>query len=150
MGWRSWFLAGAIVAFGPSGCGSSSCSGDYNCPAGGGEVLVPDNLPAAISSLTADAPCFIALVGLYTEGPVPVNVTGSISAGTTVTCRVHAELSNGAEMVASLSFQTIPCCGIAGMAGAAPTFGYVDGGVASNGARRRLRPPTDSGNRCAT
>jgi hypothetical protein len=129
VGYRSWFLLWVIVASAQTGCGTNRCSGTYNCPAGGGEVIVPANLPAPISSVTADAPCFIASVGPYTGGPLVVNVNGSISASTTVTCLVHARLSDGSDMVASLSFQALPCCGTAGAVGAAPTLAFVDAGV---------------------
>jgi hypothetical protein len=120
---------GVLVALALSGCGNGNCSGVYNCPAGGGEVLVPANLPASISAVSADPPCYIALVGPYAEGPVPVNVMGSIGAGDTVTCTVHAQLSDGSRMAAALSFRALPCCGTA--AAGSATFAFIGADAAA-------------------
>jgi hypothetical protein len=80
----------------------------YSCPPeGGAQVLVPANLPAPISSLTADPPCSIGSQSPYTGSRIYADILGE----RTGTCNVRAVLSNGAVMTASVSFQPLMCCG---------------------------------------
>ncbi len=45
------------------------------------------------------------------EGAVSVTVKGSLAPGATVTCQVHGTLSDGSQLVASVSFEmTTGCC----------------------------------------
>jgi hypothetical protein len=134
MGTRIGFVVAALlaVAVAEGGCGGDSCSGTYNCPAlVHGEVLVPATLPAAVSHVTADASCnAVSLAGDMT-GPIAVSYGGSIPAGTTKTCDIRAQLSNGMELVASVSFEGVICCGNTAV-GSPSTLKVVDGGVADS------------------
>lgn len=122
---------GFLVASTQTGCGNGlgDCVGVYNCPEEMiGEVLIPPHLSAPISSVTADAPCTTFYAGGDTEGPVSVTFGGSIAEGTTVSCQIHAQLSDGTEMVASVSFEGFQCCGNTAIGNPATFKNLEDGG----------------------
>jgi hypothetical protein len=52
----SFFLV-ALVVFVSAGCSSETC----NCPAGVGDITL-STFPAAVSGVTADSPCSVAII----------------------------------------------------------------------------------------
>jgi hypothetical protein len=129
MRFQAWLTVGALVALAQSGCGSNTCSGTYNCPAIlFGAVDFPANLPASVAQVTAAAPCTASYPVGDMENSVLVSFNGSINAGATATCQVQARLSNGLELVASVSFQSRPCCGNTAVGGPS-TFASADAGA---------------------
>jgi hypothetical protein len=92
-----------------------------------GEVKLPTDASAPLASVMAEAPCKILL---GPGGTLLVAVNGSLPPGTT-TCRVHGVLSDGTELVASISFRPLPgCCSSDSTAIDGPaTFSRVDGGA---------------------
>jgi hypothetical protein len=121
--YRSIFWVGVLAALPSSGC-DSKCSGTYDCPAGGGEVIVPAGLPAPVS-VTADAPCWVGSTPPYTNR-IYVNINGE----ETGACTVRASLSDGTQLVASLSFTPLMCCGLSA-AGMSATFTIAHAGDAA-------------------
>jgi len=103
-------IGAAALASSQTGCGN--CTGTYNCPAAlYGEVNIPADLPAPITKITADEPCTAVRLDSSPTAPVLVSVKGTIDANRTVTCHVHAQLSDGTQLAASVSFQPlVGCC----------------------------------------
>lgn len=100
-----------VVASVEGGCGGGECSGVYNCPAAlYGEVTLPADLPAPITSVTADGSCSTFRADTSPTAPVIVSVKGAIKAGTTLTCQVRAQLADGTALVASVSFRSLGGC----------------------------------------
>lgn len=128
MRFRAWLALGTLVVLAHGGCGSGNCSGTYNCPAGVGEVLVPANLPAPISSVTTHAPCVISSTAPYSGSAIFVYVNGTISAGSTVNCQVQVQLSSGAQLEGTVSFQPLTCCSGGTQVGSPATLTSPDAG----------------------
>jgi hypothetical protein len=103
-------VGAAALASIQTGCGE--CTGTYSCaPALYGEVNVPADLPAPITKVTANEPCTAVRLDSSPTAPVLVSVKGSIDANRTVTCHVRAQLSDGTQRTASVSFQPlVGCC----------------------------------------
>lgn len=116
---RLLFLLGVLVVATPS-CGNNRCSGIYNCPAGVSEVLVPADLTAPVSSVTAEAPCAIGSLPPFTNR-ISVNISGE----RTGTCTVRALLSDGTQLTQTLSFEPLMCCG----SSVAPTATFTIAGT---------------------
>src|SRR5438552_14148930 len=95
-------MAGALagVASVGGGCdGPGECTGIYHCPlALYGEVDVPADLPAPVSSVTADGSCSTFRTDTSPTAPIVVSVKGTVAAGTTLTCQVRAQLADGTKL----------------------------------------------------
>jgi hypothetical protein len=129
MQYRAWCAAGMLVALAQGGCGSNNCSGTYNCPAGVGEILIPANLPAPISSVATQAPCQLSSMAPYTGPGIFVYVNGTIAAGSTVSCKVQVQLSDGAQLEGSIVFQPLTCCPGGAQVGSPSTLMSPDAGA---------------------
>jgi hypothetical protein len=129
MRFQAWWALGALIVLAHSGCGSNSCSGTYSCPAGIGEVLVPANLPAPISTVTTRAPCVISSTAPYSGSSILVYFNGTIAAGSTVNCQVQVQLSNGAQLEGTVSFQPLTCCPGGTQVGNPSTLASPDAGA---------------------
>jgi hypothetical protein len=102
-------MAAGVAALLDAGCGD--CQGTYNCPAAiYGQVDVPPDLPAPITSLTADEPCSVFRMDASATTPITVAVNGTIESGTTLICQVHARLSDGTELAAAVPFRSLSGC----------------------------------------
>jgi hypothetical protein len=114
----------AVAGLVGGGCGGwDECSGVHHCPAAlYGEVDVPADLPAPIISVTTDAACSTFRADTSPTAPVIVGVKGTIDAGSTLTCQVHAQLADGTEVAASVSFRPLSgCCSSLSTAVGGPT-----------------------------
>ena len=101
-------LAGAIALL-PSGCGP--CQGTYGCPAAIiAQVDLPSGVTGPLATMWVGAPCKAAYPDGDSTGSLLVWIDQSIPQGTTKTCRVHGTLSDGTELVASVSYEPLTGC----------------------------------------
>jgi len=100
-------LAAAFVAGAGGGCEGPCASGIYNCPAGGGWVYLPDAVSAPLATVKVDSPCLLASPSTGEGRYIGVEIPGAVTAS----CAVHATLTDGTELSATLLFTPLMCCG---------------------------------------
>jgi hypothetical protein len=111
----------AVVGLVEGGC--DECSGVHHCPAAlYGEVDVPADLPAPITSVTTDGACSTFRADTSPSAPVIVAVKETIDVGSTLICQVRAQLADGTKLAASVSFRSLGgCCSSLSTAVGGPT-----------------------------
>jgi hypothetical protein len=86
----------AAASLSLAGCGSKIC----NCPAEGGHVALPADLPAPVAEVTTSSPCQASQ-----ENPTSIFVF-RMNGGT---CHVMVQLTNGREYEATATFEEGAC-----------------------------------------
>jgi hypothetical protein len=115
-------LAAVVLTGVGMGCGDD-CAGTYNCPAlfGSAELVVPSNLTSPLVSVTIDGPCKTNFAPGDNEAPLTLMLKEN-PPSKDFTCTVHGRLADGTDLLATIEFKQLKCCGVAGAPGPI-TFG---------------------------
>lgn len=103
--------ATVVLASASASC-KDECSGRYACPAifEESQILVPEGLSSPLISLTATPPCETNFVSGDHEEKLVVRFSRD-RLPSAPSCTVHGRLADGTELTASVSLESLPCCG---------------------------------------